>query len=143
VINSLQRPTVPEQLVTVGSYSTPYEASLVQAKLDSFGIDASVADAEIIRMNWTLSNALGGVKVQVPETQAEEALRILAAAPGDESAEAQDETEVVTCPVCGSRNMRFFQDKRGSMLTWLLVGFPIIPSRSKWECADCGNKWEG
>ena len=68
---------MPDQLVTIGSYSTAYEASLVRAELEAFDIDATLADENAIGVNWLWSNALGGVKVQVPESEVEAALGIL------------------------------------------------------------------
>lgn len=59
-----------ENLVTIGRYNTPYEANMVKSLLESAGIPAFVADEHIIGMNWLYSNALGGVKVQVPDSLA-------------------------------------------------------------------------
>jgi hypothetical protein len=133
---------VPDRLITIRSYSTPYEASLVQAELESFDINATLADEDTIRLNWLWSNALGGVKVQVSESEVEDALGILAAEPSYESRDGQDEQESVTCPNCGSRNTHYFLDKRGTFLTWLVLGLPVIPVISKQACEDCGCKWK-
>jgi hypothetical protein len=62
-----------ETLVTIGRYSTPYEANMVMSQLESAGLPAFIADEYTIGMNWLYSNALGGVKVQVPESLASEA----------------------------------------------------------------------
>jgi len=133
---------VPDRLITIRSFSTPYEASLALAELESFDIDANLADVETIRLNWLWSNALGGVKVQVPESEVEDALGILAAEPSDESSDGQDELEAIACPSCGSRNTHYFLDKRGTFWTWLVLGFPVIPVISRQVCADCGGKWK-
>jgi hypothetical protein len=133
---------VPDRLITIRSYSTPYEASLAKAELESFDIDATLADVDTISLNWLWSNALGGVKVQVPESEVEDALGILAAQPSDESTDGQDELGAVTCPSCGSSNTHYFLDRRGTFLTWLVLGLPVIPVVSKQACADCGGKWK-
>ncbi len=65
-------------LVTIASFSFPHEAHIARAKLDSEGIPAVLADEFTISMQWLYSNALGGVKVQVPPSCAERALEILA-----------------------------------------------------------------
>ena len=68
---------MPEQLVTVGTYSTLYEASLVKGELEAFDIDAVLADDNVVNINWLWSNLLGGVKVLVPASEVEEAHRIM------------------------------------------------------------------
>lgn len=135
--------TVPDVLVTIGSYSTPYEANLVRSELEAFEVDAILVDVYTVSINWLWSNALGGIKVQVPESEANEAQRILEMQPDNEPDE-QDLAEVVVfiCPVCGSANIHYFLDKRGAFLTWLILGIPVIPPISKMACADCGSKWK-
>jgi len=64
-------------LVSIGSYSTVFEADLVTSKLEAFGVDAVADNRNIVGLNVLLTNAYGGVKVRVPESQAEEARRIL------------------------------------------------------------------
>ena len=133
---------MPGELVTVGSYSTSYEANLVKSGLDAFGIDAILIDEHTINANWVWSNLLGGVKVQVAESEIGDALQLIQAEPMDE----QDEKDVwvdtgIICPACSSSNTRYFLDKRGSFLTWLVLGFPVLPSVSKRACTNCGHKW--
>jgi hypothetical protein len=81
-----------EKLVTVAVFQTPYEAGLAKAKLEASGIPAFVADEFTIGSNPLYSNALGGVKVQVPASCAEEASELLAVNPpsGMENREASD-----------------------------------------------------
>lgn len=130
---------MPEQLVTVGTYSTAYEANLVKAELEAFYVDAVLADENIVNLNWLLSNMLGGVKVLVAESEAGEARRVLSLE-NSEPPEAPESTGV--CPVCGGSKSHYFLDKRGSFLTWLFVGVPVIPTFSKRVCDDCGTKWK-
>ena len=133
---------MPGKLVTLGSYSTAYEANLVKSGLDAFGIDAILIDDHTINANWAWSNVLGGVKVQVEESEIEYALQLIEAEPIDEQDEKDAWTEtVIVCPTCGSPSTRYFLDKRGSFLTWLVFGFPALPSVSKRACTNCGHKW--
>ena len=46
-----------EYLVTIGRYSTPYEANMVKSQLESAGIPAFAADEYTVGMNWLYSNA--------------------------------------------------------------------------------------
>lgn len=69
--------TVTEPLVTVAVYGTPYEAGLAKSELESYDIPVFLADEYTIGVNSLYSNALGGIKVNVPESSAEYANRIL------------------------------------------------------------------
>lgn len=128
-----------DKLVTIGRYSTPLEANMAKLKLESAGIYAFVADEYTIGINWLYSNALGGVKVQVPASVVSEAREILAS---EAESPATDEAETIdVCPQCGSKNTVAFRDRRGSFLTWLLLGFPLILPSKKKKCCDCGHRW--
>jgi len=130
---------MPDQLVTVGTYSTDYEANLVRAELEAFNIDAVLADDNAIHMNWLWSNAIGGVKVRVPESELAEARRVMNLANGDG---ADSPEAAMICPLCGSHNSHSFVDKRGTFLSWLLLGVPVIPVSAKRICDDCGSEWK-
>lgn len=126
-----------EKLVVVAAYSTPHEANLVKSKLEANDIPAFIADEYTIGMNWLYSNALGGVKVQVPESMVEQALEILQ---GEETLKNQGEQEV-SCPKCSSIDTEDYLDKRGSFLTWILLGLPLLLPAEKRRCNSCGNVW--
>lgn len=63
--------------VTLGRYSLPFDAHLDRSRLESEGIDAFVADEHTVNMQWMLSNAIGGVRLQVQEDDLYRARRIL------------------------------------------------------------------
>jgi len=127
-----------EKMVTIGRYSTPYEANMVKSQLESAGIPVFIADEFTIGMNWLYSNALGGVKVQVPESLALEAQELLATE--FETPHTRDLT-TSTCPQCGSKNTEDFLDKRSSFLTWVLLGLPLLLPLNKKKCRDCDHCW--
>lgn len=127
-----------EKMVTIASYSTPYEANIVKSQLESAGIPVFIADEYTIGMNWMYSNALGGVKVQVPESLAAEAQELLASEV--ETPTIQD-LDTATCPKCRSKNIGDVLDKRSSFLTWLLLGFPLLVPSKKKRCSDCNHHW--
>src|SRR5262245_3733301 len=54
-----------QDLVTVGTFRDLPEAHALKMRLEAAGIPAYLADAELVAMDWLLSNAVGGVKVQV------------------------------------------------------------------------------
>jgi hypothetical protein len=65
------------RLVTVASFDQPPKARLVQNVLEAEGIQVAINDESLVAMDWLLSNAIGGVKVQVWEEDADRAVEIL------------------------------------------------------------------
>jgi hypothetical protein len=66
------------------------EALLAKGKLDSAGIECFLADDNMVRMDWFISNLLGGVKLLVDGEQFAEASRLL----NEDSALGSDDLEV-------------------------------------------------
>lgn len=128
-----------EKMVTISSYSTPYEANMVKSQLESAGIPVFIADEYTIGMNWLYSNALGGVKVQVSESLASEAQEFLAY---EVDIPKTHDLDNATCPQCGSKNTGDFLDKRRSLLTWALLGIPLFLPAKKKKCSDCNYRWK-
>ena len=129
-----------DNLVTLATFSTPIDANMAKSVLESAGIPVFIADEYTIGMNWLYSNALGGVKVQVPESVACEAREILALQTEQPSTDELSATD--TCPQCGSKNTEDFLDKRGSFFTWLLLGIPLLLPSEKKRCRNCGHSWK-
>jgi hypothetical protein len=67
-----------DRLVTIGTFGSAVEANLARNCLQAAGMKAFLADEETVSMAWHLTNALGGIKLQVQDGDAEEALAILA-----------------------------------------------------------------
>jgi hypothetical protein len=64
-----------EKLVTIATFSYAAEAQFHKAKLESAGIWSFVA--ENFAPNWGITIGAGGVKLQVRESDAKEAVKIL------------------------------------------------------------------
>jgi hypothetical protein len=62
------------RLVTVATFDQVVQARMAADALRAGGIDAAVADAETVSMDWLLSNAIGGIKVQVRDEDADQAV---------------------------------------------------------------------
>ena len=65
------------KLVILRQRMTLPEALVAKSILDSAGIESFLGDQNIIRMDWFLSNALGGVKLRVREEDVEAATELL------------------------------------------------------------------
>lgn len=66
-----------EDLVTVATFSTLPEAEAARLHLETEGVSVVLVDAEIVSMDWLLGNAVGNVKLQVPDSMVDQAVRLL------------------------------------------------------------------
>lgn len=64
-------------LVTIATFDQPPKARLAHNALEAAGIRAVVTDETTVAMDWLLGNAVGWVKVQVLEEDAERAVTVL------------------------------------------------------------------
>jgi DNA-directed RNA polymerase subunit RPC12/RpoP len=133
--------------VTIASYDDYITANFNKQKLEERGILCYLADENLVTVQWTLKNALGGIRLRVPGDQEEEALRILSEEVEDTPVDfrLEETPEDVNCPNCGSNNT--VTEKYSKSLagwTWLILGFPVTATPVKhYRCFYCGNKWEG
>jgi hypothetical protein len=94
-------------LTTIASFRETHSAHIARAKLEAAGIPAFVADEHLVGVQWFYSDAIGGVKIQVPDSFAEEAREIVAAdlsagvAAAGRSQRARRRIGAQTCPRCG------------------------------------------
>jgi ribosomal protein S27AE len=130
---------------TVASFREPYQAHLAKGKLESEGIYAVVLDEHLVQINWILSQAIGGVKVQVSDEHLDRARVILKTEYKEElsatqEAQLQPAPEDV-CPKCGSSSVSPKRYSRWFLIPSLLLLFPIFFRRKQWVCNDCGATW--
>jgi len=112
---------------------------MARSRLEAEGIDAYVQDANIVRMNWLYSLAVGGVRLQVSSEHAPEALAILSSLDSQDS--GPDELSDA-CPECGRSRIAVLRPgRRFAFVLWLVVGFPLWRLRYRWSCLDCGHTW--
>lgn len=64
-------------LVTVGDYDDPMKAQLAKAQLESEGVECVLQDENMNRLYGLASIAIGGVKLQVKESDASRAAEVL------------------------------------------------------------------
>jgi hypothetical protein len=131
------------ELVTLWRYRDLPEALVAKSKLDSDDVGCALADREIVRVNWFLSNAVGGVKLRVADEDAEHAIALLseeipAGFAAEETGEAYQQPE---CPQCRSRDVRFEYMYKGMALVFLwLMGLPVWIPKGLWHCEDCSHE---
>lgn len=129
-------------MAIVAHFSFPYEAHIARAKLEAMGISAQVLDEHTVNMQWLYSNALGGVKVNVPAECFEKAKAIL----------AEDESELLVaqkgedrprCKYCGSEDIELeVKGRRLAFLVFIWLQFPLWPWRRYTQCNHCGHRYK-
>lgn len=126
-------------LTTIATYSLPYQAQIARAKLDSEGIPAFIADEQTINMQWLYSNAMGGVRLQVPRSYSQQAIELL----NEDLSEAliqQHGTDTVSCSACGSAGTEPYQTgRRWAFLVFIGLDFPLFPVKNTIKCNNCGH----
>ena len=138
-------PELPEydRLIVVQSYRDLPQALIAKGALDSAGIRNFLADETMVRMDWFLSNALGGVKLMVAREDLEAAKEALSRE-WESPIELADGEEVPQprCPKCNSPDVTFKGlNKRASIAT-LAIGVPVPINYAAWHCNNCGCGWE-
>lgn len=148
-----------DRLITVATFSGPIESHMFRARLEAEGIWCSVADEHLVSANWFYSNAVGGVKLQVRESDLDDARRVVAAEYARRrDPQAVDWSEVdpswtfdgeaepadaVCCPRCGSTEVFYEKFSRPLIfLSILLLGVPIPFLSRRWTCRRCELRWK-
>jgi hypothetical protein len=129
-------------LITVASYPDAIKAHLARGRLEAEGIPAVVADEHYVSANWMMSNALGGVKVQVSERMVERAVQVLRELDAGEFALAEESREESHCPRCGSSAIETNTGSwRIALLGLHLFQIPLPFTRLSHRCRHCGHTW--
>ncbi len=66
-----------DPVITIEQYEFLPEAEAIRMRLESDGIEAFLADKETVNTDWVLGNAVGYIKLQVRQSQAEAARALI------------------------------------------------------------------
>jgi len=89
-----------ENLKTLTTFTTPFEAEIVRNRLEAAGVQAFLGDEQTVGWLWHLGIALHGVKVMVAEADLPRALEILEEV--QLPAAADRPSQGWSCPKCGA-----------------------------------------
>lgn len=94
-------------------------------------------------MNWLYSTAVGGVKLQVRDVEADQA-RALLQEPDldkDQATSAVRDDNAPECPECGSAHTLYEKYSKQIAFISMMIWFPIPFPKRQWVCRDCGHSW--
>ena len=126
-------------MVVVRHFRDLAGAEVASATLEAAGIQNSLADTYLIGLVWNYSTALRGIRVQVSDADADEALDLLettavAQWPEDFARGSSDEL----CPACRAFDLEFVSGPRKTFAVITGLGFPLWFWRSRLRCRTCG-----
>jgi Putative prokaryotic signal transducing protein len=139
---AVQEPEHP-RLVTVARFRDLAEATVAKGMLESAGVECFLADENLIRMDWFYSNAIGGMRLQVRQDDAELATEIMKQKVPDDFPLNDDgeRYQQPTCPKCQSLDIHFEGVDRQMAFTTMWIGVPLPFRRDAWKCSSCGHEW--
>ena len=154
-----------EKFITVLTFTFASEVAIIRGRLEAEGITCFVQDELTVQVNPFYSNAIGGVKLQVRESDLRQAIEILKETgyiqeeelqPSKKSTRLNKHTEnrqvtirkiSTTCPVCGSEEI--IKTKKAGWL-FLFTSFLLLPFcgifspffQKKYYCFDCKQEFK-
>ena len=131
------------ELVTIRQFRDLPEALLAKGSLESAGIECFLADENLVRLDWFISNFIGGIKLNVRVADVENARKIL-----DEPileglyVQGVGLYEQPRCPKCQSLDVNFQELDRPIAYMSAFLRLPMPVQRPAWRCHACDAEWE-
>ncbi len=132
-----------QRLQTVRQFRDLPEALLTKGLLESAGIPCFLANENIVRMDWFISNFVGGIKLQVRPEDEPTALELLAQPiPEKFDFQGAESFEQPRCPKCFSLDIAYEDLNKPIAYASAYLGVPIPIKQNSWRCSTCGRAWE-
>lgn len=138
----------PVRWVTVATFWQPMPAHVARLRLESADVPCLIVDEHLVSTEWLFANAVGGIKLQVPEPDAPRARELLHRTDGAPVTRADNDAPPsdgqALCPRCGGDDLYHPRiNRRLFFLSILLLGLPLPLLTSRTRCAECGFEWRG
>ena len=124
---------------TIYSFDNYIDAQLCLQQLQNENINCWLKDEHTVTIDPLLTNAIGGIKLMVHETQKDRATDLLRTI-------LNKAKENRACPYCGSFNVEYiFSNRKASnwfsaIFTYLLGGYALA-SEKMYHCFDCEREF--
>jgi predicted RNA-binding Zn-ribbon protein involved in translation (DUF1610 family) len=123
------------EMVTVRTFDNYFSANIILGRLREAGIDCYLKDEYTVTIDPILSNAIGGIKLNVYKEDEEMVTTILK--------EFDEEyLRSAVCPKCNTSNI-LLVPKQGAgnfitaIFTWLFSSYAVAPENI-YQCQQCG-----
>ena len=133
-----------DELITVKTYFYDHETLLIEPMLKAAGIDHFMKDHRTVTVDPFLSNAIGGIKLQVRQEDVEKTLVLLNEIEKNRQLSEREqfieiegkefEKTFEECPKCGSEDI--YEEKLSGWVSLL----KIFSKRAHY-CKDCKHQW--
>jgi hypothetical protein len=131
------------ELATIRQFRDLPEALLAKGSLESAGIECFLADDNLVRLDWFISNFIGGIKLNVRAADVGNARQIL-----DEPileglyVQGIGLYEQPRCPKCQSLDVNFQELDHPFAYMSAFLRMPMPVQRPAWRCHQCDAEWE-
>jgi len=127
------------EFISIRSFDNYVSAHIAAGRLEEDGIRCWLKDENTVTIDPILTNAVGGIKLMVPASQAERATNILRVLESEHK-------KLTPCPKCSSLNIDLVTSPRkGSNWASVLIGFFVtgfaMPVEKVYHCFDCGHEY--
>ena len=147
-----------EKFITVLTATYGYEVAIIRGRLESEGITCFVKDELTVQVNPFYSNAIGGVKLQVKESDLNQAVEILKETGYIKEKDFNESPPLkkyvveqqnknaglnVFCPFCGSEEV--VQSKKISYFSFLGLLLALCPApffQKRYYCFNCKQEFK-
>ncbi len=141
------------KFITVATFTYPQEAYVIKSRLEAEGIPVFLKNELTIQTDNFLSNAMGGVQLQIMESDLESSLPLLEEAgliTDNEAKATKEHLQKKTtdpaqsiCPNCGSDNISINKKPNSWWAAFLLlIGIPGPFYKKELHCFDCHQDFE-
>lgn len=127
-------------MVPVISFDNYIDANIMLGKLQSEGISCFLRDEYTVTIDPILSNAVGGIKLVVPENEVSKTRALL-------NLFEQNKKVALECPNCHAHNVEYIVNpsRSGNWLSAIigfLFGSYALSIKKAYHCFDCGFEFD-
>jgi len=142
-----------DTFVTVGTFTHETEAYLFRSRLEHEGIECFIADNNITTVHPFLSNAVGGIKVNIRSSDHEKAKVIISEIEEQSNKHQSKKIKVGStiynaiegyCPNCDSEAIYVKNYDLIKLIISVIAAACLLPPPFKKDviCRDCLHKWK-
>ena len=113
----------------LGAFAYPADVQIIKGKLESEGISVFLKDEKTLLSDPLISDAIGGVKLQVYAKDKERAIKIYNEV---RNYAIGDDGNPITCPNCKAQKSEVYYSRKGIFNKL----FPFFEKR-KYRCTEC------